>query len=295
MFGLFTRSRTKTPKRPRRSVPLSLERLETRDCPSGGPLIMSLNIAALNDGRRVEITGTVEDDSAGPGSVCLNFSGVATGQVYADAVGQFDYITTATGLGTVTAVGVDGDGLASPPRNAVLAVAPPTLSLNVAYGTQRNVTLSGTVTAGQPGGLTVTFSGKAGGSAATDAYGKYSLATQASGLGTVTASVTDAWGQTGTAQATLSSSAPVIDSFTARQSTGNMWIFQGHVTDESPAGLTVQLSGLPGLSGVTATVQSDGTFWVGVQLARGTSGLAQAQVTDWWGLDSNIATFMVMA
>lgn len=271
-----------------------LERLETRDCPSSlGPLIMSLDISATNVGKQVEISGTVEDP-IDPGSVCLNFSGVASGQVWTNPIGAFDYFTTATSLGDISAIAVNSDGYASLPRSATLTVPPPILGLSVAYGTQRNVTLSGTVVAGQPGGLTVSFSGQVGGSTTTSANGNFSYSAQASGLGTVTATVTDVWGQTGTSQITLTSNKPVIDSFSGSPGAGNMWIFQGHVSDESPAGLTVRFGGLPELQGKTATVQSNGTFWIGVQLARGEYGTATAQVTDWWGLNSDVAMFLVM-
>jgi hypothetical protein len=295
MFGLFTRSRTKiNPGARRRSAPLMLERLETRDCPSGGgPLIMSLGIHATNVGKQVEICGTVEDQ-IDPGSVSLNFSGVANGQVWTNPVGAFDYTTTATGLGSITAIAVNSDGEASWPGTATLAVPAPTLWLNVTYGTQRNVTLSGTVFAGQPGGLTVGFSGKVSGSTTTNSSGNFTLSAQASALGTVTGTVTDVWGQTGTSQVTLTSNKPVIDSFSATGGGSNVWIFQGHVSDESPAGLTVRFGGLPELQGKTATVQSDGTFWIGAQLTRGEYGTATAQVTDWWGLNSDVVFFLVM-
>ena len=40
------------------------------------------------------------------------------------------------------------------------------------------------------------------------------------------------------------------------------------------------------------TVQIDGTFSNTAQLAAGESGIATANTTDWWGLNSNTATFI---
>src|SRR5262245_48003946 len=57
--------------------------------------------------------------------------------------------------------------------------AVPTLTLALAYGTERTVTLSGQVTAEAAGGLTVTFAGAATGSMKTSADGNYSKVDQA--------------------------------------------------------------------------------------------------------------------
>jgi hypothetical protein len=88
-------------------------------------------------------------------------------------------------------------------------------------------------------------------------------------------------------------SAPVISNFTATQGSNNVWTFTGLVTDDSPAGLTVNFGGLPSLQDKTATVGADGRFSLTVALAQGESGEATAQVTDWWGLTSNLAWVMV--
>jgi hypothetical protein len=113
--------------------------------------------------------------------------------------------------------------------------------------------------------------------------------------GTVTAPATGFMGgtQTGSPPQTIPIWNPHIDSFTATRAVNNIWVFQGHVTDSSPSA-TVYFGGLPELEGKTAAVQSDGTFSLSVQLASGESGNATAQAFDYWGLDSNIATFMVM-
>lgn len=177
----------------------------------------------------------------------------------------------------------------------VIAPANPTLTLTVSYGTGRNVTLSGQVTDDEPGGLTVSFSGQVVGTVITNPNGFFSGSFVASGLGTVQATVSNSLGFTSTVSIVLTSAAPVISGFTASAGVGNLWTFSGTVTDESVAGLTVTFGGLGALSGESATVQANGTFTKTVTIPPGTQGNATAQVTDSWGLQSNVATYFVSA
>jgi hypothetical protein len=88
--------------------------------------------------------------------------------------------------------------------------------------------------------------------------------------------------------------APLVTSFVGLPGVGNVWTFQGRVIDESPAGLTVRFGGIPTLQGKSATVGSDGTFCLVIQLtAPQDNGMATAQTTDWGGLNSNVAEFYV--
>jgi hypothetical protein len=174
------------------------------------------------------------------------------------------------------------------------APSTPTLTLDIDYGSQRNVTLSGLVWSVDAGGLTVTFSGVVSGSTVTNADGTYSYATTASAQGTAYAMTVDLWGQPSVpAEAEVSSGAPIIQNFRAAQESGNMWRFAGRVSDESPAGLIVRLGGLPSLQGQTITVAADGAFEECFLLQTGEWGTATAQTTDWWGLDSNTAMAIV--
>ena len=191
---------------------------------------------------------------------------------------------------------------------------PSTLTLNVAYGAGKQVTLYGQVSGAVSGalgisstdfvgpvqdtgqaGVTVVFRGSATGSAVTDATGHFALATNASSLGEVDAATTD--GQSNMASVVLSSSAPLISNFGAFQE-GNThyWDIVGHVTDGnfSAQGLTILINGSPitinnNGQGQTVTVDAFGNFDLCIQLngLSSDNGNIVASVTDAWGLQSN--------
>lgn len=169
----------------------------------------------------------------------------------------------------------------------------PSLSLSVSYGSGRMVTLTGQVSDSAPGSLTVSFTGKVVGSVVTNTDGTFSGTFEATALGLVSATVTNGLGfASSAASVTLVSNAPVISAFLATFET-QTWVFTGRVTDESATGLVVHFSGLPSLEGKTAVVQADGTFQLIVLLQQGEEGTALAKATDWWGLDSNEASFVI--
>jgi hypothetical protein len=300
MFGLFGRSRRAKPQGRPRPVRLRVEELEPRFCPAGGSIpapapfaIASFNATVLNIGHQVELSGSVSGASD-PASCYVSFGGVCETSASVNAQAQFDIITTATSLGNVTAIGVDNLGDQTQPVTDTLVVAPPMLTLNLSYGTQKTVTASGVVVAGQANGLAVSISGQLSGGPTTDANGDYTVTATAAGLGNVYAQVTDVWGQTSEVeQATITSKAPQITSFSASPGFGNVWVFSGTVVDESAQGLIVALGGLPSLNGKTATVASNGNFSLSVQLQPGEDGVATAQTADWWGLQSNVAQVLV--
>jgi streptogramin lyase len=171
---------------------------------------------------------------------------------------------------------------------AAFVEAAPTISLSVSYLTGTTVTLSGQVTADAPGGLTVDFTGQVVGSVVTNADGTFSGTFQATGLGSVSATTTDAHGLvSNTATIVLTANAPVITNFAATAEGSNIWTFSGTVTDQTPAGMVVTFGGLPSLVGQTAIVQANGTFELTVSLQAGEEGTATAQTIDAWGLVSN--------
>jgi hypothetical protein len=265
---------------------LRLESLEPRYCPAAPQI--TLAVQPLNSGRMVQLSGTVVDGN--PASVAVIFRGVVSATTTASAAGNFRATAQASGLGTVSAVGVDDAGLSSNTAQAAVASSVPTLTLSLAYGAQRAVTLSGQVTAPAPGGLTVTFTGAAAGTTTTHADGSYSLTVTASQLGNVQAVVQDPWGQNSApAQVTVANNAPTVTNFQAIHQSLNVWTFQGQVTDESAPGLSVRFGGLPSLAGQMVTVGSDGWFYLTITLQAGEAGTASAQTTDWWGLNSNTA------
>jgi hypothetical protein len=276
---------------------LSLERLERRDCPviapMGSPLapvILSFSTHVL-PGHMVVLSGVVSDSY--PGGVGVSFSGAASGGAGCDDTGYFSYTAPDAKIGSVTAVAVDDLGLASRPAKTVISVPPPIVALALTYGSQRTVTLSGQVTDLDASSLNINITGVVTGSVNVNPNGSFTLTTTATGLGAIQASTTDLWGQlSNAAQVIVSSPPPVIINFTATPVGGNTWTFSGSVSDPSSAGLSVQLGGVPGLSG-TATVLADGTFSVTVQLPQGVDGYATAQTTDWWGQQSNVVTQLV--
>jgi hypothetical protein len=261
-----------------------VESLEGRDCPAG-PVITSFTATILT-GHSVRLSGTVTDPD--PASVSISFGGPVGGMAYADANGNFSYTADASGVGAETATPMDGQPMGGDTVTTQITAAASSLTLNVAPGTRNMVTLSGQVTAGAPGGLTVAFNGVVSGTATTNVDGTFQVTLPASGVGQIQATVTDIWGQTAASPpVTVKSNAPVIENFQAAQQPDGTWIFTGTVIDECPSGLTVQLGGIPALMGKTVTVRDDGTFSFTATLMMGEAGTATAMCTDWFGLQSN--------
>jgi hypothetical protein len=157
-----------------------------------------------------------------------------------------------------------------------------------------NVLVAGRVEDEVPESVVVAITGVATDFAVPNEDGYFIVYTQASSLGTIYGQALDEDFQTSDfAESTISSAAPVIVDFTGSTEADNVWLFHGRVTDESAPGLVVRLGGIPSLENVTATVGEDGWFTVAVQLGEADFGTATAQTTDWWGLDSEIATCLV--
>jgi hypothetical protein len=260
---------------------------------STGPVIAAFT-AQVTGGTNVLLSGTVTDDH--PASCVVYFNGVVTGSATADAAGNFSLVASATAVGTITALAIDGDQLFSNQAQAIVTNNLPSLTLSVSpQGAGGAITLSGRVTDESPAGLTVTFGGAAADSAVTDAGGNFSLTTTRWRPGTVTAQTTDVWGQaSNAATAVLTNAAPVISNFTVIPTSGGFWTFRGQVTDESAPGLTVWLSGLPSLNGsaghTAVTVGASGWFEFTVQLTAQDHGCVTAQAFDWQYTASPLAT-----
>ncbi|MGE0606824.1 MAG: hypothetical protein AB7O62_06830 [Pirellulales bacterium] len=272
---------------PRRSTPptyykkLRFEHLESRDCPSAAS-ISSLMITP-QQGTTVTLSGYVMDEQ--PSTVQLQFSGVVSGQATANASGYFQLVQQASGLGTITAVAHDNEGLTSSPYSAQLTSNVPAIT-NLSVMPTNNgkmVTITGTVMDESPGNRPVTLSGVVSGTVTTNSSGSFSATLEASSLGNVTATVTDVWGQVSTAaMSTLTSAKPAIGGMNIMESgNGQMVSISGNVSDEAPAGLVVTFSGV--ISG-TLTTGSNGAFSGSFQ-ANGL-GTVQASVTDVWGQTS---------
>jgi hypothetical protein len=287
MLALLGRSPKKAASGPRPRAQLGVEQLETRYCPSGLQ-ILSFAATPENNGKWVDLHGTVSDSNLA--SVSITFSGVASGVTTTDANGAFDCQVVASGLGVVSASALDLDGVTASANSSVTDTAP-TLTMNLAYGANKTVILSGKVTDAQAGGMVVTFSGVVNGTATTDANGNYSVTLTPTALGQITATTTDIWGLTSaSATATVANSAPTIT--LAATQRGNMWTFSGRVTDEYAPGLVVTFSGPGAINGRTTTVASDGTFTLSVMLTSNDAGWVTATVTDWWGLAADAQYFL---
>jgi hypothetical protein len=273
----FSRPRRKRAPSGPRYARLGLERLETRDCPS---LSVGLGSPSVMPGHWARVDGMVSGNN--PGGVAVNLTGAMSGATTTDSSGHFSYTTQNATLGAVTVTATDGQG-GSASASTTLMKQPPSVTLNITYGSQRTVTLAGRVTDMDAGGRTLTFTGKVTGTTTTGSDGSFSFTTQASALGAVQATTSSP------AQANVTSMAPQIISFTASASVGNLWTFRGQISDESAPGLTVTFGGLAQLVNQTTTVASDGSFTLSVFLPAGTYGDATAVTTDWWGLQSNMA------
>jgi hypothetical protein len=282
MFGISLFNRLKRSNKTPKTYRPWIDRLESRVCLS--TMLPHITLSSqVQTSHFVQLSGTVtgEQNNAGVG---VTFSGEVTGTTMTDSSGNFSYTTNSAALGTVYAVAADTNT-----AQANIAVDAPALTLSIAYGTQKNVTLTGQLTDIDKAGQTITFTGVANGTAVTDSEGNFSLTTTASALGAIDAAETDLWGQAGCAEVTVSRDAPDITSFQAIGGFGTTWLFQGQVTGPNVEGLIIQFGGLPSLDGQTAVVEADGSFAFTRTLAEGENGTVTAITTDAWGQDSNQA------
>jgi hypothetical protein len=270
---------------------LQLEALESRDCPSA-PQITSF-AATVVSGHTVLLSGTIMDSS--PTAAVVSFGGIATGSATPDASGHFQVQENISQLGTVFATVTDPGGSMSSTAQATVNDPGISLSLSVAQGPNRTVTVTGQVTCNSPASLTVALSGVVSGSVTTNANGSFTYTGPASALGQIQATVTDVWGVTASSSTMLKNNPPTIVNFQATYNGNNSWTFTGQVQDDYAAGLVVRLGGIPTLdnTGATATVQANGTFSYTITLQPGEVGCVTAECIDWWGQASNEATAFV--
>jgi hypothetical protein len=220
MLGLLTRSRRPARTAPRSFRP-SLERLETRDCPSA----LTLNVT-YGAGRQITLSGQVTSGQTGGGltsagnnfigpvqntgmsGVTVVFRGSASGSAVSDPNGNFSLTTNASNLGEVNAVTSDGQ---SNTASVFLSQGGGPVISNFAATEEGNShywDITGHVTDGNfsAQGLTVLIGGAPvtinnsgqGRSAAVDAAGNFDLCICLNGTssdnGNISAMVADAWG-----------------------------------------------------------------------------------------------------
>ena len=283
MFGLSSVFSLKKSKNTSRFFRPRIDDLEARDCPA-----VTLS-TLIQPGHMVQLTGTVTGSQVA--GVTLMFGGATSGGTVTDSNGNYSYMPSYASLGTVTAYQLDQSWQPIASAQATIAVADPTLTLSIAYGSNNSVTLSGKMTDVDAGGRYVTISGASSGMTMTNSTGDFSFTTTPMNLGAIHASATNQWGQVANStDITVTNNRPVIEDFVAIHNYGNLWTFQGRVTDESPMGLTVHFGGMPSLNGQTATVQGDGSFTSTRYLTDGETGTATASTTDYYGQASDLAS-----
>jgi hypothetical protein len=163
------------------------------------PVITSIKAVQV-PGKKFRVSGTVSDDT--PGSCSVNLTGSANGSVGCDADGKFSAVFDVPLLGPTTAIATDGSQN-SDPADLTMANAAPSTTCKCVVGIGNTLTISGVVTDEAPAGLTVVLTGSRavnGQSATVQANGSWSVSVTISpgSHGTVTASVTDWYGLTGT-------------------------------------------------------------------------------------------------
>jgi hypothetical protein len=215
MFGLLTRTHRIAPPVAPRSFRPSLERLETRDCPS----TVMLNVA-YEAGKQVtlygQVTGAAGDSTpgyvgplqfSGLVGVTVVFRGSANGTALTDSDGNFSLTTNAASLGEVDAATADGQ---SNMASVFLSSSAPVISNFGAFqeSNTRWWDVVGHVTDGNfsPQGLTIQINGSPvtiynngqGQTTSVDQNGNFDLIIQLNGTGkdngNIQASTTDAWG-----------------------------------------------------------------------------------------------------
>jgi hypothetical protein len=293
MFSLFQKSSRKRSlgRRPLRRK-FRVESLESRHCPSAVGVSLEASTADTNGNYYVSVQGQVMGSES---SYQIALSGPVSANLTAGPSGVFSYLGAATGLGTITANVTDSDGDTAQGTTSIMDLPPQINNLMVeATGQGKQVDVSGSVTAGSPGGLTVTLSGSAGlatTSVTTASNGNFNLLTTASQLGGVNAVVNDIWGvQSSSISTTLMVMLPQINNLTAINLGNGYWQFQGTVSGPDPSHDTVDLSGLQSAS---ATPNATGYFTVTVSLGSDhPSGTEYAAATDIWGQTGNPASYM---
>ncbi|HEV3342150.1 MAG TPA: hypothetical protein VG125_17415 [Pirellulales bacterium] len=258
------------------------------------PQVNNLGVALVGPGKQVDITGSVSADMlAGLPVTFSGSAGLQTTSTTTDANGHFNLVTTATSLGSVTAVVTDDWGVQSSQVTTQAADSGPQVSsfTVTATGQGKQVHVSGHISGTPPGGATLAFSGSAGvsGSATTDSYGNFNVLTTASQLGSVSAVATDVWGVSSSPDATtLTVQPPHISGLTVTSLGNGEWQIQGTVSGPDVTDDTVQLSGVASAS---VTPSGSGFFSVIVQIAGNPTGTEYAVATDIWGQTSNQAYY----
>jgi len=290
MMELFARKRRQL-TRPVRFARPTLERLDARDLPAA-PTVTGLGGQII--GSTMIVYGQVQDDNPAADTV------TAGGAISASKTtpGEFEFIAPYGGNGTVVIDVLDDEGLNSTQYSIVLTPSSsnqqPYVTFSVAYGTNRYVTLSGTVYDENPMMTSVSISGAASATSLfPNSQGQFSVTLMATALGDVNARATEMFTgiHSNLAARLLESKKPRITEFEILTAGTNLYTLRGYVTDESAPGLGVIFRSLEinPINGAVATVYSNNFFEKTFQLSSNPDecGVVYAKVEDWWGLWSN--------
>jgi hypothetical protein len=165
--------------------------------------------------------------------------------------------------------------------------APSTLSMDVTYLPNQQVTLSGSLSgADNVANQMINIMGAAQGEATTDDSGNYSITLTASQLGAVTAQTAD--GASNVAQVNLVSN-QVFVSLGASCLGGGYWDIQGQVSSSNLQGVVVTFGGAA--SG-QANINPDGSFDITVYTAN-PQDVVTATAVNWWGDSTDTASVTI--
>jgi hypothetical protein len=162
---------------------------------------------------------------------------------------------------------------------------PQITSLSAVTASGHQVQVSGTLTADNPGSVTITLSGVAAGSGTANANGTFQLTVPASNLGVVSAVATDAANQSSQpAQATLAADpATVILNSLASAGFPGVTV-SGQIITDDPGFLPVTFGGA--LPGGGVSTDAEGNFTA--SLTASSFGNATVSTTDEWGVVSTV-------
>ena len=168
---------------------------------NNAPEIISLQQEQLA-GQRYRIYGRVADET--PQTCGVVISGAASGVMLCDASGEFSGVFSVAAPGEIQAVAGDGSAQSGPSVLNLTNAAPTVGNFIAVQGANNTWTFSGSVGDEAPAGLTVTLAGPSGVQGATAVVtsgGAWSitLSLPAGTSGTVTATVADWYGLTGSA------------------------------------------------------------------------------------------------
>lgn len=166
---------------------------------------------------------------------------------------------------------------------------PETLTMNVTYDPNKQVTLTGGLSngSGPVANQTIYFNGAVQGTATTNAQGTYTVTLPAKSLGQVTAVSSD--GLSNRATFNLASQTPTINNFDAVSLGNGYWKLTGTVSGAPYQGEVVDFGTLAAVDGQHANVNQDGSFSFYCYIPSGEGGTVSAVAVDWWGDTSDVS------